>query len=78
MNLPQPNNPLHGVTLAAMLEYLVDQYGWSGLGERIRIRCFNVDPCLSSSLRFLRKTQWARGKVEQLYLETISKKSKLD
>jgi uncharacterized protein (DUF2132 family) len=75
MNHPQPNNPLHGVTLAAMLEYLVDQYGWSGLGERIDIRCFSVDPCLKSSLRFLRTTQWARTKVEQLYLETIRKRS---
>lgn len=64
----QPRNPLHGLTLEAILTALVDHYGWSGLGERIPVRCFNIDPSLSSSLRFLRKTPWAREKVEGLYL----------
>ncbi len=64
----QPRNLLHGVTLEAIVTALVDQYGWAGLGERIPVRCFNVDPSVTSSLRFLRKTPWARDKVEQLYL----------
>ena len=64
----QPRNPLHGVTLEAMVTALSEHYGWAGLGERIPVRCFNVDPSVSSSLRFLRKTPWARDKVEGLYL----------
>lgn len=64
----QPRNPLHGVTLEAIVTALVDYYGWAELGERIPVRCFNVDPSVASSLRFLRKTPWARDKVEQLYL----------
>lgn len=64
----QVRNPLHGVTLEAMVTALADHYGWDGLGERIPVRCFNVDPSVSSSLRFLRKTPWAREKVEGLYL----------
>ena len=64
----QPRNPLHGMTLEATLNALVETYGWDGLGERIPVRCFNVDPSISSSLRFLRKTPWAREKVEGLYL----------
>lgn len=64
----QANNPLHGMTLEAILNALVETYGWDGLGERIPVRCFNVDPSISSSLRFLRKTPWAREKVEGLYL----------
>ena len=67
----QPNNPLHGVKLLAMIQYLVSFYGWDELGERINIRCFNYDPSIQSSLKFLRKTPWAREKVEQLYLKTI-------
>jgi hypothetical protein len=67
----QTRNPLHGVTLEAMLNALVAQHGWSGLGERIPVRCFNLDPSVSSSLRFLRKTPWAREKVEGLYLATL-------
>lgn len=63
----QPNNPLHGVTLAMMLEALVERYGWEELGRRIPIRCFNHDPSIKSSLTFLRKTPWARAKVEELY-----------
>lgn len=64
----QPGNPLHGMTLEAILNALVNHYGWDGLGERIPVRCFNIDPSITSSLRFLRKTPWAREKVEGLYL----------
>ncbi len=64
----QARNPLHGVTLEAMVTALADHYGWADLGERIPVRCFNVDPSVGSSLRFLRKTPWAREKVEGLYL----------
>lgn len=70
MSTEQPNNPLHGIKLAAILDYLVDFYGWEILGQRIDINCFNSDPSVKSSLKFLRKTQWARDKVEQLYLDT--------
>lgn len=71
----QPNNPLHGVKLLAMLQYLVSVYGWEELGDRINIRCFNYDPSIKSSLTFLRRTPWAREQVEQLYLETIKEES---
>lgn len=64
----QPRNPLHGMTLEAILTALVEHYGWDGLGERIPVRSFNIDPSIASSLRFLRKTPWAREKVEGLYL----------
>jgi uncharacterized protein (DUF2132 family) len=64
----QPRNPLHGLTLEAIVTELEAHYGWAELGERIPIRCFNVDPSVGSSLRFLRKTPWAREKVEGLYL----------
>jgi uncharacterized protein (DUF2132 family) len=64
----QPRNPLHGLTLEAIVTALEAHYGWAELGERIPIRCFNVDPSVGSSLRFLRKTPWAREKVEGLYL----------
>lgn len=67
----QPNNPLHGVKLADILEHLISFYGWEELGARINIRCFNSDPSIKSSLKFLRKTPWAREKVEQLYLQTV-------
>jgi uncharacterized protein (DUF2132 family) len=67
----QPNNPLHGVKLADILEYLVKRYGWEKLGEEINIRCFTHDPSVKSSLTFLRRTPWARAKVEALYLESI-------
>ena len=69
----QPNNPLHGVKLATMLEDLVNQYGWEGLAMEININCFKNDPSIKSSLTFLRKTTWARDKVERLYLELIRK-----
>lgn len=67
----QPRNPLHGLTLERMLTDLVDYYGWEELGARIQVRSFNIDPSISSSLRFLRKTPWAREKVEGLYLYTL-------
>jgi len=67
----QINNPLHGIRLIDMLEYLVDEYGWEELGNEIKINCFNSNPSIKSSLKFLRKTQWARDKVEKLYLKTI-------
>ena len=63
----QPRNPLHGLTLEAMLAALVAHYGWPGLGERIAVRCFLSDPSIKSSLAFLRRTPWAREKVEGLY-----------
>jgi uncharacterized protein (DUF2132 family) len=69
----QPNNPLHGITLEKILIHLVDRYGWKELGERITINCFINDPSIKSSLTFLRKTPWARKKVEDLYLETLRK-----
>ena len=65
---PQKNNPLHGKTLADILGYLVEKYGWEELGRIIRINCFNENPSIQSSLKFLRKTDWARKKVEDLYL----------
>lgn len=68
MSEQQPKNPLHGITLEKILTSLVEQYGWSELGERIRIRCFSRDPSINSSLTFLRKTPWARKKVEDLYM----------
>lgn len=68
---PQPRNPLHGVTLQALLQSLVDYYGWDGLAQRIPVRCFSTDPSMGSSLKFLRKTPWAREKVEGLYLYTL-------
>ena len=64
----QPRNPLHGKTLEAIVTELVDFYGWDGLGERIPVRCFTFEPSVGSSLKFLRKTPWARDKVEGLYL----------
>ncbi len=64
----QPRNPLHGLTLEAVLTALVAHYGWAGLGERIPVRCFLSDPSVKSSLAFLRRTAWAREKVEGLYL----------
>ena len=68
MSQEQPNNPTHGVTLKAMLEDLVQRRGWSGVAAQIRIHCFMFEPSIRSSLKFLRKTDWARRKVERLYL----------
>lgn len=67
----QPRNPLHGVTLERMLNDLVEEFGWETLGRRIRIRCFNDSPSIKSSLAFLRKTPWARQKVEEMYLAML-------
>ena len=64
----QPRNPLHGLTLQTIVTALVERYGWADLAQRIPIRCFSTDPSIASSLRFLRKTPWAREKVESLYL----------
>ncbi len=68
MSDEQPNNPLHNVTLEAMLLELVERYGWEEMAETINVRCFHYDPSIKSSLKFLRKTPWARAKVEQMYL----------
>jgi uncharacterized protein (DUF2132 family) len=67
----QPNNPLHGKTLEMILNHLVKYYGWKKLGDIINIKCFNENPSIKSSLKFLRTTPWARKKVEDLYLEII-------
>jgi uncharacterized protein (DUF2132 family) len=67
----QKNNPLHGKTLESILVFLVERYGWDELGERININCFRFDPSIKSSLTFLRKTPWARKKVEDLYLDSL-------
>jgi uncharacterized protein (DUF2132 family) len=67
----QTNNPLHGVTLEQLLTRLLEQYGWEGLAQRIDVNCFKSDPSIKSSLKFLRKTEWARKKVEHLYISTL-------
>ena len=73
MSKDQPNNPLYGVTLDMIVTNLVDRYGWDGLAQRIDINCFKSDPSIKSSLKFLRKTQWARDEVENLYISTFAK-----
>lgn len=72
MKNQQPNNPLHGVTLEMVVTRLVEHYGWSELGQIVKIRCFNIDPSIKSSLTFLRRTPWARQEVENLYLRTVN------
>jgi uncharacterized protein (DUF2132 family) len=67
----QPNNPLHGIRLDTILNHLIDTYGWEELGQRIPIRCFTHNPSVNSSLTFLRKTPWARERVEGLYLKSL-------
>ncbi len=74
----QPRNPLHGMTLERILNELVDYFGWPGLGPRIPVRCFTLDPSITSSLKFLRKTPWAREKVESLYLFMLREKKRTD
>ncbi|MDH5185317.1 MAG: VF530 family protein [Gammaproteobacteria bacterium] len=69
MNKERKQDPLHGITLKMVVTRLEEKYGWEELGRRINIKCFNSDPSLSSSLKFLRKTEWARKKVEELYLQ---------
>ena len=66
-----PNNPFHGIKLEDIINKLVEYYGWDELGYRINIRCFNSDPSVNSSLKFLRKTPWARKKVEDLYIQML-------
>lgn len=73
MSIQQKNNPLHGLTLETILIELVEKFGWDELGDRITIRCFQINPTIKSSLTFLRKTPWARKKVEDLYLESLKK-----
>jgi uncharacterized protein (DUF2132 family) len=70
MNEPNATDPLHGMTLEAILLKLVNKYGWDGLAKRIDIRCFKSDPSINSSLKFLRKTPWARKQVEDLYVNS--------
>ena len=76
--LEQPRNPLHGVTLEQILNELVDYFGWPTMGERIRIRCFTDDPSVASSLKFLRRTPWARSKVESMYLFMLREKARAE
>ncbi|PWK46779.1 VF530 family DNA-binding protein [Pleionea mediterranea] len=75
MTKQQPNNPLHGITLEKVVTSLVDHYGWEKLAQRIDINCFKSNPSVKSSLKFLRKTDWARAKVESLYLSTFDNPS---
>ena len=72
MNDQQSNDPLHGITLEMILTRLVEHYGWDELGMMVNIRCFNYDPSIKSSLKFLRRTPWARKKIERIYLEIDS------
>lgn len=75
MNDEQSNNPMHGVTLESVVVKLVEHYGWDELANKININCFKNDPSVKSSLKFLRKTPWAREQVENLYLSTIALRS---
>lgn len=77
-NNQHKKDPLHGVKLVDILNFLVEEYGWEELGQKINIRSFNYDPSIKSSLKFLRKTQWARDKVESLYLYALRQKKKRD
>ena len=70
----KPKDPLHGITLEQIITELVERYGWSELGYQIDIKCFNIDPSVQSSLKFLRRTEWARKKVENLYLDYLNEK----
>lgn len=74
MSNEQPNNSLHGVTIEKVVTRLEEYYGWGGLANRVGINCFKSDPSIKSSLKFLRKTQWARDKVEALYISTFENK----
>ncbi len=76
MNQNQPNNPLHGMKLEMILNELVEHYGWGELGIYVRIKCFNTNPSVKSSLTFLRKNEWARKKVENLYLDMLDEKQR--
>lgn len=72
----QPKNPLHGVTLERLVTELVEHFGWAELGQQVRIQCFTTDPSISSSLKFLRRTPWARTKVESLYLFVLRERKR--
>jgi uncharacterized protein (DUF2132 family) len=74
----QPKNPLHGITLEVMLKALVSRHGWDGLGRRIAIRCFLHEPSIASSLKFLRRTPWAREQIEALYLAGVKPAARQD
>ena len=74
-SLEQRNNPLHGITLERIVTVLYEHYGWDGLAQRIPVNCFSHDPSLKSSLKFLRRTPWARDRVEQLYLSLLDNQS---
>jgi len=76
MNMKQINNPLHGITLEMILNELVEHYGWGELGIHVRIKCFNNNPSVKSSLKFLRRNPWARTRVEKLYLDMLDEKTK--
>lgn len=76
MQVTQPRNPLHGITLEKLLNELVSFYGWPALGREIDIRCFTQDPSISSSLKFLRRTPWARERVESLYIDMLKRANK--
>lgn len=74
MNAPQPKNPLHGITLEMMLRHMVDRFGWEGLARDVPIRCFLVDPSLTSALKYLRKAPRARQKVEDVYRRSVAER----
>ena len=76
MNEQQANNPLHGKTLEQIVTSLLDDFGWDGLAQRVNIQCFQNDPSVKSSLKFLRKTPWARTKVENLYIITQKRRGR--
>ena len=76
MSTEQPKNPLHGITLESIVTQLVEHYGWPELGQQVKIKCFNENPSVPSSLKFLRKTTWAREKVESLYLFMLREKKR--
>src|SRR5690242_8759746 len=76
MSAEQPRNPLHGITLERIVTELVEHFGWAELGQQVRIRCFTDNPSVASSLKFLRKTPWARAKVESLYLFMLREKKR--
>jgi len=78
MSNEQPKNPMHGITLEEVVTKLMDKYGWDELGQKIDINCFNSDPSIKSSLKFLRRNQWARNKVEKLYISTFENPSPWD
>lgn len=73
MNMTQANNPLHGITLERLLNELLAFHGWDALGQKIDIRCFTHDPSIASSLKFLRRTPWARERVEALYIDMVKR-----